>query len=86
MKTKEKVKMRVTFEPGTSWITVKGSTWIRNKYSEYCSDAFGDVWLKPFRGASNLYVTVQGPELYFTIVDGYLEESQYANFTAPLME
>ncbi len=75
MKTKEKVKMRVTFEPGTSWITVKGSTWIRNKYSEYCSDAFGDVWLKPFRGASNLYVTVQGPKLYFTVVDGCLEEN-----------
>lgn len=70
-----KYKMRVVFEKGTAWITVNGSTWTRNKYPVECVDNFGDVWLKPYRGASNLYVTIDGPELLFTIEDGCLEEN-----------
>lgn len=67
--------MRVIFEKGTTWITVNGSAWSRNKYPIECVDKFGDVWLKPYRGASNLYVTVDGPELLFTIENGCLEEN-----------
>ena len=68
-------KMRVIFEKGTTWITVNGSTWTRNKYPVECVDNFGDVWLKPYHGASNLYATVSGPELLFTIENGCLEEN-----------
>ena len=71
----KKYAMRVTHEKGTNWITVKGSAWTRNKYPVECVDKFGDVWLKPYRHASNLYVTVQGPELYFYVTNGCLEEN-----------
>lgn len=70
-----KYKMRVTFEKGTTWITVNGSTWSRNKYPAECVDKFGDVWLKPYFHASNLYVTIQGPELLFVVENGCLEEN-----------
>ena len=70
-----KYKMRVIFEKGTKWITVNGSTWSQNKYPLECVDKFGDVWLKPYRGASNLYVTIDGPELLFSIENGCLEEN-----------
>lgn len=71
----KRIKMKVTFERATSWITVPGSSWTRNGYSEKSVDRFGEVWLKPYRGAKNLYVTIDGPCLYFTVVDGCLEES-----------
>lgn len=70
-----KYKMRVIFEKGTTWITVNGSAWSRNKYPVECVDNFGDVWLKPWGNASNLYVTIQGPKLYFYIENGCLEEN-----------
>ncbi len=70
-----KIKMRVVRERGTTWITVKGSAWVRNGYSEKYVDRFGDVWLKPYRHASNLYTTVEEPCLLFSINDECLVEN-----------
>lgn len=67
------MKLKITYEKGTTWITVKGDPWKRCGYPEECVDKFGDVWLKPWFNASNLYVTVVGPELTFTDENGYLE-------------
>lgn len=72
---KKNFKMKVNNEIGTSWITTKGTTWSRNKYPKECIDRFGDVWLKPYMDTPNLYATVDGPELYFHIKDGSLEEN-----------
>jgi hypothetical protein len=71
---KTNYKMKVTYERGTNWITVPEASWTRNKYPVECVDKFGDVWLKPYRHASNLYVTVQGPELLFSVENGNLEQ------------
>ena len=73
---KSKFKMSVVLEPGTNWITVKCANLCRNGYPKECVDNFGDVWLKPFHHASNLYVIAQGPcDLYFHVTDGCLEEN-----------
>lgn len=74
MRRKTKAKMKVVREKGTAWITVKGTTWIRNGYPETHVDKFDDVWLKPYKGAPNLYTTVQTPQLLFGVKDGYLVE------------
>lgn len=68
------VKMKVTYEKATTWITVKGSTWCRNGYPPEYVDRFGDVWLKPHFNAANLYTTIQEPALYFHIEDDCLIE------------
>lgn len=70
-----KTKIRVVREKATTWITVKGSAWIKNRYPAECVDRFDDVWLMPHYHASNLYVTVQGPKLYFSIEDECLVEN-----------
>lgn len=70
-----KIKMKVVRERATTWITVKGLNWIRNGYPEQCVDKFGDVWLKPHFNATNLYATVSGPQLFFSIDDECLVES-----------
>ena len=70
-----RVKMKVNEELGTHWITTKSTSWLRNKYPKECIDAFGDVWLKPYMDAPNLYETVVGPKLYFHIKDGCLEDN-----------
>ena len=72
MTTKEykKVKMKVVYERGTTWITTKGRQWMYNKYPDECVDKFFDVWMRPTKldGVDkDVYVTVEGPELYFTI-------------------
>lgn len=70
-----KCKIKVRCERGTSWITIDGSAWTRNKYPAECVDRFGDVWLKPYHNAPNLYTTVQGQELLFSVENGCLEEN-----------
>lgn len=72
----KKYAMKVTFEKGMTWITVNGSVWTRNKYPIECVDKFGDVWLKPYFHASNLYVTIEGPEILFTVENGCLVEQE----------
>lgn len=68
------MKMKIKHERGTDWITVDGSSWARNGYSKTYVDTFGDVWLKPYFNAPNVYVTVLDPPLYFSIEDGSLVE------------
>jgi hypothetical protein len=73
----KKVKMKVVYERGTTWITTKGRQWMYNKYPDECVDKFFDVWLRPtiLDGVDErVYVTAEGPELYFVIEDGYLKE------------
>lgn len=70
-----KTKIRVVRERATTWITVKGSVWKRNGYPVECIDRFDDVWLKPHYHAPNLYATVQGPTLYFSIENECLIEN-----------
>lgn len=72
----KKYAMRVTYEAGTPWITVKGSVWTRNKYPMECVDKFGDVWLRPYFHAENLYVTIEGPQMLFTVENGCLVEQE----------
>lgn len=73
----KKVKMKVVYERGTTWITTKGRQWMYNKYPDECVDKFFDVWLRPtiLDGVDErVYVTAEGPELYFVIEDGCLKE------------
>lgn len=71
---KTKYRMKVNYEKGTNWITVSGVAWSHNKQPVECIDKFGDVWLKPYRNAPNLYITVQGPELLFSVEDENLKQ------------
>lgn len=74
MSSGKNVKLKVTYERGTTWITVKGEAWKRKGLPEKYIDGFGDVWLKPWFTNNQMYVTVLEPKLFFIDFGGYLED------------
>lgn len=68
------LKLKISHEKGTGWITVKGDAWKRYGYPCECIDRFGDVWLKPYFGARDVYVTAEGADLIFVDDNGYLKD------------
>lgn len=78
MRKVKHIKLKITYEKGTTWITVNGDAWKRNGYPEECVDTFGDVWLKPWYSTSKLYVPATGSikdqKTIFVDKDGYLEK------------
>lgn len=72
------MRIKINYEKGTDWITVKSHQWLRNDLPSECIDKFGEVWLRPI-GHTN-YETVDGKiKVICTDVDGYLELVEMPN-------